>query len=180
MVGPASSQTARAIGPSTIERSKALPARAAARASTTSPGLPGGRERSERPRRPDAAGLDLLEVRDPRLAAVGGAVGGPREAIRLDVVIADAPLGRLARGHAERLLDVHFRADALPGAHVLQAAPRVGADQLPALAGAVVVAQRRRDVIRLSAVADDAILVQDLSLREAHGAPVPAHRSVLP
>src|SRR6266568_7436467 len=91
----------------------------------------GGCERAQAPRPPDAASLDLQPLRGPRLAAIRGAIAGPGEAARPDVVVADPPERRVRARHAELLLDVHFRADPMAGADVLQSGAALGRDQLP-------------------------------------------------
>src|SRR5437899_1443347 len=146
------------------------------------------RERTQRPRRPDTASLDLQPLRRPCLAAIRGAVAGPGEAIRPDVIITNAPERRGWAHHAELLLDVHFRPDAVCRAHVLQAGSRLRRDELPLIEDGIVPTQRRRRVIRLAAVTDHAVLIQDLCPRgEAYGAPVSValpelatHRGELP
>src|SRR6266699_4123325 len=90
----------------------------------------GGCERAQAPRRPDAASLDLQPLRCPRLAAIRGAIAGPGEAVRPDVVVADPP-DRRVRAHHELLLDAHFRPDAMAGSDVLQSRAALGRDQLP-------------------------------------------------
>src|SRR5207245_166252 len=78
------------------------------------------------------------------------------------------------------LLDVHFRADAVCRAHILQAHSLLRRDELPLIEDAIVRAQRRRGVICLAAVTDDAILIQDLRpFGEAHRAPVSVARPEL-
>src|SRR2546421_120802 len=132
-----------------------------------------GCERPQGPRRPDAAGFDLQPLRGPRLAAVGGAVAGPREAIRPDVVVADAPERRSGAHHAELLLDVHFRTDAVCRAHVLQAGSLLRRDQLPLIEHGVVGAERVGHVVRLAGITDHAVFIEDLRpLGEAHRTPV--------
>src|SRR5881275_2030897 len=74
-----------------------------------------GCERAQAPRRPDAASLDLQPLRGPRLSAIRGAIAGPGEAVRSDVVVADPPDRRVRAHHAELLLDVDFRPDAMAG-----------------------------------------------------------------
>src|SRR3989442_3461840 len=91
----------------------------------------GGCERAEAPRRPDAASLDLQPLRCPRLSTIRGAIAGPGEAVRPDVVVADPPDRRVRARHAELLLDVHFRPDAMAGSDVLQSGAALGRDQLP-------------------------------------------------
>src|SRR6266702_3407077 len=90
----------------------------------------GGCERAQAPRRPDAASLDLQPLGRPRLAAIRGAIAGPGEAVRPDVVVADPP-DRRVRAHHELLLDAHFRPDAMAGSDVLQSRAALGRDQLP-------------------------------------------------
>src|SRR5688572_33484909 len=126
------------------------------------PSPPPGRERPQGARRPDAPGLDPEVAPLPRPAVVRRAVGGPGEAVRLDVVVADPPERRPWARHAEPLLEVHLRADLAAGADVLQPGARLRRDELPPVLGGVVRPQRRRRVVRLAAVADDAVLVQDL------------------
>src|SRR6266699_6906097 len=91
----------------------------------------GGCERTQAPRWPDAASLDLQPLRCPRLSAIRGAIAGPGEAVRPDVVVADPPERRVRALHAELLLDVHFRADPMAGSDVLQSGAALGRDQLP-------------------------------------------------
>src|SRR2546430_2748981 len=91
----------------------------------------GGCERTQAPRWPDAASLDLQPLRGPRLAAIHGAIAGPGEAVRPDVVVADPPERRVRARHAELVLDVHFRPDAMAGADVLQSGAALGRDQPP-------------------------------------------------
>src|SRR3989475_1561544 len=134
-----------------------------------------GCERAQGPRRPDAAGFDLQPLRGPRLAAVRGAVAGPGEAIRPDVVVADTPERRGGAHHTEFLLDVHFRTDLVRRAHVLQAGSLLRRDELPLVEDRVVRAQRGGRVIRLAAVTHDAVLVEELRpFGQAHRAPVAA------
>src|SRR6266568_795221 len=148
----------------------------------------GGCERAQAPRRPDAASLDLQPLRYPRLSAIRGAIAGPGEAVRPDVVVADPPDRRVRAHHAELLLDVHFRADAMAGSDVLQSRAALGRDQLPLIEDGVVSTQRVGDVVRLATVAHDAILVQHLRpVGEARRTPVaaavpklPAHGGELP
>src|SRR5204863_4591861 len=90
-----------------------------------------GCERAQAPRRPDAASLDLQPLRRPRLSTIRGAIAGPGEAVRPDVVVADPPDRRVRAGHAELLLDEHFRADPMAGSDVLQSRAALGRDQLP-------------------------------------------------
>ena len=123
--------------------------------------------------------LDALVVLDPGLPAVHRAIGAPGKTVRLNVVIADAPRGRSAARHAEGLLNVHFVADLLAGSKILEPRSGIGTDQLPPLQRAIVVSHRGRDVVRLTTVAHDSILIDDLSVGEPHGAPVSATRSVL-
>src|SRR2546422_6629005 len=124
---------------------------------------------------PDAASLDLQPLRYPRLSAIRGAIAGPGEAVRPDVVVADPPDRRVRAHHAELLLDVHFRADAMAGSDVLQSGAALGRDQLPLIEDSVVSTQRVGDVVRLATVAHDPILVQHLRpLGEAHRTPVAA------
>src|SRR5438876_994882 len=75
----------------------------------------GGCERAQAPRRPDPASLDMQPLRCPRLSAIRGAIAGPGEAVRPDVVVADPPERRVRARHAELVLDVHFRPDAMAG-----------------------------------------------------------------
>src|SRR5437667_7937000 len=139
-----------------------------------------GRERPQGPRRPDASRFDSQELRDPGLSAIRGAVARPGKAIRPDVVVANPPDRRVWAHHAELLLDVHFRADAVLGAHILQAGSRFRRDKLPLIEDGVVCAQRGRHIVGLAAVPHDAILIQDLcALGEAHRAPVSAARPEL-
>src|SRR5205809_3212984 len=95
------------------------------------PSFLGGCERGQAPRRPDAASLDLQPLRGPRLSAIRGAIAGPGEAVRPAVVVADPPERRVGARHAELLLDVHFRPDAMAGSDVLQSRAALGRDQLP-------------------------------------------------
>src|SRR5207245_6105408 len=139
------------------------------------PSFLGGCERAQAPRRPDAGGLDLQPLRCPRLSAIRAAIAGPGTAVRPDVVVADPPERRVRARHAELLLDVHFRADPMAGADVLQSRAALGRDQLPLIEDSVVSTQRVGDVVRLATVAHDAILVQHLRpLGQAHRTPVAA------
>src|SRR5439155_5455740 len=141
--------------------------------------LPWRCERIHDPRWPNASRLDLLEAAYPRLAAIRGAVGGPGKAILLYVRVSDSPSRRLFAHHAKPLLNVHLRTDALAGADILQSVARVHPDELPSVEDGIVGAHGRGDVVRLVFVADDPILVQNLTFREAHGAPISARLSIL-
>src|SRR5437762_147839 len=96
----------------------------------------------------DAAGLDVLEVLHPRLSIVGRPVGVPREAVGLDVVVADAQYRGVGRADAELLLEVEFVSVAMPRAEVLQTEAGVGRGELPSIEQRVVRADRSRDVHR--------------------------------
>src|SRR5713226_211372 len=67
----------------------------------------------------------------------------------------------------------------MPGPDVLQSRSTVRTHELPAIEGAVEVAQRRRHVIGLALFARDAVLVQDLPLLQTHRAPPSVDLSIL-
>src|SRR5260370_30261321 len=99
------------------------------------------RQRVERARRSDAMRLDLLKLQRPRFSAVHRSIGRPRELLRPDVEVANAPQRWIRCHGAERLLDAHFRAVTMSRAEVLQSASGVGRYELPAIGGGVVNAQ---------------------------------------
>src|SRR4029453_16381862 len=132
----------------------------------------GGRERFERTRRADAAGFDLPGVFFPPAPAVFLQIAGPRKAIGGDFVVADPPHDRVAGHDAEFLLDANFPTCFRGGADVLQAVASVHPDEFPPVERRVERTQRRRHVKRLTFVADQPVLVENLTLGESNGAPV--------
>src|SRR2546425_851235 len=130
-------------------------------------------------RRADAPRLNRLKIRHPGLSIVRRSVGGPRKAIRLNVVVADPPSRRHGRADAELLLDPHLIAFAMPGAEVLQTRCAVRGHKLPLILASVVGAQGPRHVVR-AVTGDGPVLVENRSaVTHPHSAPKAAELSVL-
>src|SRR6266545_3878010 len=123
--------------------------------------------------------LDRLKVLDPCFSTVSRTIRSPRKTIRMDIVIADPEQRWIVCARAKLLFNMHFRAFPLTGTQVLQPGSFLSRHQLPLLLSRIVCTESSGHVVRLAAVPNNTVFIDDVRVVEPGSTPVASKFPVL-